>query len=53
MGKQYNDLTFNELPVNIQNRIQETGFTFTIINPGTPEEVKRNILKGLILVENL
>ena len=43
--KIYQDKSFNELPVNIKNRILETEFTFTIINPGTPEEIRRNIFK--------
>lgn len=43
--KIYQDKTFNELPVNIKNRILESEFTFTIINPGTPEEIRRNIFK--------
>ncbi|WP_326981057.1 DUF262 domain-containing protein [Chryseobacterium sp. MYb264] len=44
-GDQFNDATFEDLPTFIENRILETEFTFTVINPGTPEIVKRNIFK--------
>lgn len=45
--KDFEGKCFNELPTHIYNRIIETEFTFTIINPGTPEEVRRNIFKRL------
>jgi len=44
-GDQYNDYHFDDLPTIIQNRILETEFTFTVINEGTPDAVKRNIFK--------
>jgi len=44
-GDQFNDARFEDLPTFIENRILETEFTFTVINSGTPEIVKRNIFK--------
>ncbi|MBF0336866.1 MAG: DUF262 domain-containing protein [Nitrospirae bacterium] len=46
-GAEYDKVTFKELPELIKNRILETEFRFTIIHPGTPEAVKRNIFKRI------
>lgn len=43
----YNGSNFNMLPLNIRNNILDTEFRFTVINPGTPEEVRRNIFKRI------
>lgn len=45
--KSLNGSTMNKLPRHLYNRILESEFTFTIVNPGTHEEVKRNIFKRL------
>lgn len=39
--------TYESLPGKIYNNIAETELRFTIINPNTPEEVKRNIFKRI------
>ncbi len=46
-GDKYNEYTFNELPEVMRTRILETEFTFTVIEAGTPEVVRRNIFKRL------
>lgn len=46
-GEKYEGKTFNELDIYLQNRLLETQFSFTVINMGTPEEVKRNIFKRI------
>lgn len=46
-ANQYDGCTFNQLPTLLSNRILETEFRFTVINPGTPEKVKRNVFKRI------
>lgn len=43
----YENKTMNDLPLYLKNRLMETEFRFTIINPGTPEVVRRNIFRRI------
>lgn len=46
-GDHYNGAVFKQLPPAIANNIMETELRFTIINPGTPDEVKFTIFKRI------
>lgn len=42
-----NGQTYDDIPGKLYNNIAETELSFTVINPDTPEEVKRNIFKRI------
>ena len=44
---EHNERGFDELPPHLQNRITEANFSFTIIDPGTPDRVKRDVFKRI------
>lgn len=46
-GKTFLDILENPAHARIVNNIMETEMRFTVINPGTPEDVKRNIFKRI------